>query len=184
MTLLASYTYSKAEGNADTRHYFYGDWDFYPWDWVNMYGYTMQHRPHRVKLNGFFNVKGDWNFGFDFYWLDKFRYNTYTDESTDPLIPPGTTYLAEPRGTREGNSIYNLDLQVSKGFRVGDRVRLVLIGSVLNTTSVEKPFDARDVCEDLAHGCYNSEFDEIVGIGEPVDWTDPRRYEVGFRIEF
>jgi hypothetical protein len=183
MTLLASYTYSKAEGNADTRHVFYGDWDSYPWDWTNMYGYTMQHRPHRVKLNGFFNVRGDWTFGFDFFWADKFRYNTLTSEE-GPGIPGGVTWLAEPRGTREGNTFYNLDLQISKGFRIADRVRVVLIGSVINATSAEKPFDANDICEDLDHGCYLDEIEDYVEIGDAIDWSDPRRYELGFRIEF
>jgi hypothetical protein len=182
MTLLASYTYSKAQGNADTRHYFNSDWDVYPWDWTNMYGYTMQHRPNRVKLNGFFNVKGDWTFGFDFFWADKFRYNTYTDESISPDTPPGTTWLLEPRGTREGNTYYNLDLQISKGFTLGG-VRLVLIGSVINATSVEKPIDASYVCEDV-NGCFSSEVDDLVDLGVALDWSDPRRYEVGFRVEF
>jgi len=61
---------------------------------------------------------------------------------------------------------------------------VVLIGSVINATSVEKPVDANDICEDLAHGCYSSEVEDIVPIGTPLDWSDPRRYEVGFRIEF
>ena len=24
----------------------------------------------------------------------------------------------------------------------------------------------------------------LVGIGDPIDWSNPRRYELGFRIEF
>ncbi len=180
MTLLASYTYSKSQGSADTRHYFNGDYDFYPWDWVNMYGYTQMHRPHRLKLNGFFNIKGDWTIGFDANWADSFRYNTLDDEF--PGAPPGTTVYAEPRGTREGNTNYNLDLQLSKGFNIAG-MRMVLIGSVLNVTSVERPLNATDVCEQV-HGCANPEGDGLVGLGEPIDWSNPRRYEVGFRIEF
>lgn len=180
MTLLASYTYSKSEGSADTRHYFNGDFDFYPWDYMNMYGYTQMHRPHRLKFNGFFNIKGDWTVGFDATWADKFRYNTLDDEF--PGAPPGTTVFAEPRGTREGNSNYNLDLQLSKGFNIGG-MRMVLIGSVLNATSVERPLNATDVCEQV-HGCANPEGDGLVGLGEAIDWSRPRRYEVGFRLEF
>jgi hypothetical protein len=180
MTLIASYTYSKSEGSADTRHYFYGDYDFYPWEWVNMYGYTQMHRPHRVKLNGFFNIKGDWTAGFDYFWADKFRYNTLDDDF--PGAPPGITVFAEPRGTREGNTSSVLNLQVSKGFTFGG-VRMVLIGSVLNALSEEKPRDANDICEQL-NGCANPEGDGLVNIGDPIDWRLPRRYEVGFRIEF
>ncbi len=181
MTLLASYTYSKSEGSADTRHYFNGDFDTYPWEWMNMYGYTMMHRPHRVKLNGFFMAKGDWTFGFDFLWQDKFRYNTLDNDF--PGAPPNTEVFAEPRGTREGNTNHNLDLQVSKGFTVGQQIRLVLIGSVLNATSTERPLNATDVCEQT-HGCADPEGDGQVAFGSPIDWSTPRRYEVGFRIEF
>jgi len=181
MTLLASYTYSKAKGSADTRHYFFGDYDFYPWDFMNMYGYTQMHRPHRVKLNGFFNVKGDWTFGFDFFWADKYRYNTLDNEF--PGAPPGTTVFAEARGTREGNANHNVDLQVSKGFTFGNNIRMVLIGSVLNATSTERPMNATDICEQT-HGCANPEGDGLVGLGDAIDWSRPRRYEVGFRIEF
>ena len=180
MTLMASYTYSKAEGSADTRHYFFGDYDFYPWDFMNMYGYTMMHRPHRLKFNGFFNIKGDWTVGFDATWFDKFRYNTLDDEF--PEAPPGTTVFAEPRGTREGNTNYNVDLQLSKGFNVAG-MRMVLIGSVLNVTSVERPLNATDVCEQT-HGCADPESDGLVGLGDAIDWSNPRRFEVGFRLEF
>jgi len=38
-----------------------------------MYGYTMYHRPHRMKLNGFFMFGADWTASFDFNWADKFR---------------------------------------------------------------------------------------------------------------
>lgn len=148
---------------------------------MNMYGYTQMHRPHRLKLNGFFNVKGDWTFGFDFFWADKFRYNTLDDEF--PGAPPGTTVFAEARGTREGNSNHNVDLQVSKGFTFGNNIRMVLIGSVLNATSTERPMNATDICEQT-HGCANPEGDGLVGLGNAIDWSNPRRYEVGFRIEF
>ena len=59
----------------------------------------------------------------------------------------------------------------------------MLIGSVLNATSTEQPLNATDVCEEV-QGCGNPEGDGTVGLGSPIDWSLPRRYEVGFRIEF
>jgi hypothetical protein len=53
-------------------------------------------------------------------------------------------------------------------------VRLVLIGSVYNVFSDERP---TEVCERVG-GCGEIE------MGEPTDWQTPRRYELGFRVEF
>ena len=104
----------------------------------------------------------------------------YDDEF--PGAPVGTTVLAEPRGNREANSTHNLDLQLMKGFNIGG-VRLVLVGSVLNATSVEEPKSLNDICED-ASGCANPEGEGLVDLGDPIDWSFPRRYELGVRIEF
>jgi hypothetical protein len=180
MTLIASYTYAHARGSADTRHYFWGDYDYYPWDYMNMYGYTMQQRRHRMKVNGFFLLPYDFTVGFDAWWSDKFHYNTLDDEY--PGAPAGTTVFAEPRGTRQANTNYQLDLQFSKGFAAGP-VRLELIATIINVLSTERPADADDICERV-HGCSDPEGDGLVDLGAAIEWQDPRRYEIGFRIEF
>jgi hypothetical protein len=179
-TGIASYTWSKTEGSADTRHYFQGDWDTYPWEWMNMYGYTMHHRPHRVKLNGYFLLPYDITIGFDAWWADTFRYSVLDDEY--PGAPAGIEVYAEPRGNREANSNYQIDLQFAKGLRVGP-MRLQLIATIINATSAERPRYSDDICE-YAHGCANPEGDGIVNLGDPIEWQNPRRYEVGFRVEF
>ena len=91
----------------------------------------------------------------------------------NPEIPGGVMFL-EPRGSRDAFSAYNLDLQLSKGFKIGNRVRLVAIGSVYNTFSTE---NGTAVCS-LVSGCGSFE------VGEALSWTLPRRYELGFRVEF
>ena len=72
---------------------------------------------HRFKLNGFFNIKGDWTIGFDGFWASPFTWSR-TKPRRRPGDPPATTLL-EPRGSREANSNYQLDLQLSKGFTIG-----------------------------------------------------------------
>ena len=83
------------------------------------------------------------------------------------------TYYLEPRGSREAFDAYNLDLQFSKGFTIS-QLRLVLIGSIYNTFSTEY---GTGVCNSPS-GCGQYE------MGDATTWTTPRRYEVGFRIEF
>ena len=86
---------------------------------------------------------------------------------------PYGSYFTEPRGSQEGASSAWLDLQISKGFRIGP-THLDLIVSVLNVLSKEQ---VTSVC-DMETGC-----GDFV-LGEPTDWDTPRRWEVGLRLTF
>jgi hypothetical protein len=144
---------------------------------MNLYGYLMNQVRHRVKVNGFVLLPWDLTVGFDAYWSSPFRYSVFADAGDFPdLIPPDYIVRWEERGSRKGNSTYQLDLQVSKGFAVGP-VRLQVIGTVINAFSTERPTSADDVCENYG-GCGSA------SLGQPFDWQTPRRYEVGFRLEF
>ncbi len=123
-------------------------------------------------MNGFFNLEGDWSFAFDGHWSSPFTWMPIEDVYDNPEIPYGIRAL-EPRGSREANSNYQLDLQVSKGFTIG-AMRLQLIASGLNALGSERP---TGVCWSIS-GC------DDIGMGEPRHWQIPRRYEAGFRLEF
>lgn len=172
LTLLASYTYSSSKGSLEYSQNQNGDVDVYPWHYDNIYGYLSDHRRHQVKLNGYVDLRGDWTVAFDGRWSSPFTWTPFEDFYDNPEIPYGVHFL-EPRGSREADTNHQLDLQVSKGFTPG-RTRLLLIGTVLNALGSEQP---TAVCESV-RGCGD------VAMGEPVNWQTPRRYEVGFRVEF
>jgi hypothetical protein len=178
LTLLASYTWSESEGNIEYTQNFGDDFNVYPWHFDNRYGYLSNHREHRVKLNGFVTVSGDWSIAFDAFWSSPFTWTPYEDPGDSPEIPYDRHYL-EPRGSRDANDLYQLDLQLTKCFTVGG-VRLALIGSVFNIVSSERP---TAVCAH-ASGCGVSEGGAPIEMGDPTDWQTPRRYELGFRVEF
>jgi hypothetical protein len=178
LTLLASYTYSHSRGSADSRHYFWGDWDRYPENWVNMYGYLNNQRRHRVKLNGFVLLPADLTIGVNAFWADDYRYAPYANSGDDPSIRGGERY-EEPWGNRKANDNHQIDIQISKGIALG-AVRLELIGTVHNLLSSEQPVD---VCWHIS-GCGNPEGEGIVPLGAPIDWQKPRSYELGLRVEF
>jgi hypothetical protein len=172
LTLLTSYTYSESKGSVEAGNYQGVEADLYPWHFENRYGFLSDHRLHRFKLNGFLSFKGDWTIGFDGRWSSGFRWTPQAYPNDIPDISWGS-YFVEPRGNREANDGYQLDLQLSKGFTAG-RVRIVLIGSVFNVFSSEQ---AVAVCQRVS-GC------GAIEMGEPIEWQIPRRYEVGFRVEF
>ncbi len=75
--------------------------------------------------------------------------------------------LSPARGSTFGSSTSSL----SKVFRVGS-VRLVPIVSIFNVTS-----------EEAVTGYTTDPFDPF-GYGTAESWQNPRRWEVGFRVEF
>jgi hypothetical protein len=178
LTLLASYTYSHSRGSADSAGYFESAWDYYPENWVNRYGYLNNQRRHRVKLNGFVLLPADFAIAINAFWADAFRYTPYATQGDDLTIRAGVRF-EEPRGNRTANDNHQIDIQVSKGFTLG-RVRLELIGSVYNLLSSEQPIW---VCGRVS-GCVNPEGEGLVPLGAPIDWQEPRSYELGLRVEF
>ena len=115
-----------------------------------------------------------WDFGIGFsgLWGSPFQW-TPVDQAVriDPAAW-GEIFL-EPRGSREGDSWSQLDVQLTKGFSLG-RTRLQLFGAVLNLFDSE---NATGVCE-LIRGCGEYE------LGDATEWQQPRRYELGMRVEF
>jgi len=177
LTLLASYTLSDSKGNQDSLGFDY-DWDLYPWHWENRYGYMDNHYRHDFRLNGYALLPYDFTIAFNAGWRSAFRWTPqlywYDDQSE---MPYGIEFT-EPRGSLEGADYPWLDLQFSKGFRIGP-TDLELIVSVLNVLSQET---VTWVCEEIT-GC-----GEIGGVpvelGDPVSWETPRSWEVGFRLTF
>ena len=171
--ILASYTYSKSKGSSEATWHASEDFDIYPYHWVNMYGYLADDRRHRVKVNGFVMLPYDVTVGVDAFWSSPFDWTPTATAATIPDIPYGDEFT-EPRGSRRANSNYQLDVQASKGFKVG-AANLELILVVYNLLNSER---VTDVC-DRVEGCGAG-----IAMGDPTSWQFPRRFEAGFRVEF
>jgi outer membrane receptor protein involved in Fe transport len=178
LTIRASYIYSESTGKT-------GDWygfDVYPWHFENRDGYLGDHRRHYLRIHGFVLLPYQFSIGFGASATSAFRWTPIADVVDAWLMPeiqeiqgmPNGAYFLEPRGSREGYSWNQLDLQFSKGFRLGSRTRLELILSVLNVFSTEHP---EWVCESIS-GCGDFE------LGDPISWQTPRSWELGVRFEF
>jgi hypothetical protein len=171
LTVLASYTLSDSKGNASFlgRQY---DFDYYPWHWENRYGYLDTHHRHDIKINGYALLPLDFTIAVNAGWRSAFRWTPQFNQHDIDGMPYGS-YFTEPRGSQEGASDTWLDLQFTKGFRIGP-TQLDLIVSVLNVLSRE---EVTWVCEEVT-GCGDFE------LGEAMDWNTPRAWEVGFRLTF
>ena len=169
MWLLASYTYAKSEGNLEYSQGGSTAYDFCPEHCVNRWGYLADDRRHRVKVNGYFTLPLNLTLGVDAFWSSPFAY-TKVQDAEGPGY--GTEYL-EPRGKFRASSNSQIDLSLTYRLNLGN-VGVELIGSVLNVLDTEQ---VTGICGD-ANGCLDYEF------GQDDYWQTPRRFEVGFRIEF
>lgn len=112
----ANYTYSENKGTIGHTQGNVTDFDYYPDNFVNRYGYLENHRLNQFKINGFWTLPLRFALGFDFLYQSGFPW-TPTDSLVD--WPPA---FVEPRGSREGDSYQQLNLQLSKGFELGLRI--------------------------------------------------------------
>lgn len=165
--LRAFYTYSETKGNVEYTQNAGTDADVFPVHFVNRFGYLSTDRRHVANVTGFVRLPLDFGLGFDGRFLSAFPYDL-----TRVAEPYGEEFLA-PRGSFRANDNYQLDLQLTKDFKLGD-YRLQVIASVLNALDSERPLA---VCE-RSEGCGNAEH------GDPLVFQRPRAYEAGIRFTF
>ena len=168
--ILASYTYAKSKGNLEYTQGGNTDFDYYPDHFVNRYGYLADDRRHRVKINGFAILPYEIILGADAFWSSPFNYDR---RGAAENAGYGFTYL-DPRGDHRGSSTYQLDLSLSKGFKIGP-ADVQLIATVYNLLNTEL-VSARCNYDEGCGGDY--------AWGSATGYQNPRRYEAGFRIEF
>lgn len=163
----ASYVYSKSRGSVEYDQNAGPDFDIFPALFVNRYGYLSDDRRHRVRLDGYLRLPLDFSLGIQSDYTSPFPYSKTTPAIYD------VQYLA-PRGSFRGNSTYNVNLEIRKGFPIGP-VRSELIASVFNLLGTEQ---VTGVCGS-ALGCGGS-----FPFGVASDFAQPRHYEVGLRLVF
>ncbi|HVN30718.1 MAG TPA: TonB-dependent receptor [Thermoanaerobaculaceae bacterium] len=173
--VLASYTYSKSQGSVEYTQNAGPDFDIYPSYYQNRYGYLSDDRRHRVKLNGYVLLPYDFTIGANAFWSSAFAWTPQSPGAYGSISYP---QFDEPRGSRRANANYQLDLQVSKGFKIGP-LKTSIIATILNVLNTERP---TDVCE-AVDGCTATDGTNSIQ-GAPIAWQQPRAFEAGFRIEF
>jgi hypothetical protein len=171
------------------------EYDMFPTNFLNLDGDLEDDHRHHVKLNGYFLLPYDFAVGVAAFYRSAPPLPVYTScrrllnptsggreelerlgihyEETKAYCqsPSSGLYVLEPIGSRRAEDLWQLDLELSKAFTFG-RTNLRALVTVLNVFSEEAedawtwdPFDSR-------------------GWGVPTGWQQPRRYEVGFRVEF
>jgi hypothetical protein len=159
--LAASYNWSKSRGNVEYTQSLGTDFDL-PVLSENRYGYLSDDVRHAVKLNGYYDLPLQFQFGF------AYNYNSGAPWTTvRSAIPYGQKFL-EPRGSQRFPDIHQLDLDFRKGFNIGPTT-LKAVLSVINV------FDTEIVT------AVNNNLGQN---GQAIGWQTPRRYEIGAAYQF
>ena len=167
----ASYVYSKSRGSTDagSTQYIGADFDVYPYNFVNMYGYLGDDARNRIKVNASYRIPYiETDFGVAYTYRSGFAYN---DTRSDPY---GGTEFVLPRGTSRGPIAHNFDLQLEKTFNIGFPTNVSsvsVVGSVFNLLSRENVTSIGGTTTSTTYK-------------QPLSYSRPRSYELGFRIDF
>jgi hypothetical protein len=216
-----------------------GDANWFPLNFYNIDGTLTANRDHRIKLNGYLLLPHRWTIGYHGVWSSPghqtlwstcsafmdapFRRSTADQMAALGIDPATMAYCTtpdgvdlgryginhSPRGALEMKSVWQLDLQLSKGFRIGG-TELEGILTVYNLFGQEwdESFNStaflQETSQDPATGeisglvyqdddpsapYYDAYYGAdgspvLVPIGAARTWWDPRRYEIGIRLEF
>ena len=208
---LVSYTWSESKGSVEYTQNAGADFDEHPAHFANRYGYLTDDARHRFKASGFVTAPFGTTLGVDYIYRSGVPDNVTASLTGAPGQPAsGGTLFIIPRGERRLPSAQQLDLQLVHELTLG-RLTVGLIGSVFNVFSTETVTDlgssigAYSACttgtvvdaNDAVQGdCVaNPLFGQLAGapaalrvtsstFNQPLDWQQPRRYEVGVRFEF
>jgi carboxypeptidase family protein len=141
--------------------------------WNFRYGDLRGDRRHQVKVYGYYELPWKARTGaFAIYqsgqpWevWDVELYRALTSSTSD------VSRFAEPAGSRRTESHYQLDLNYTQDFPLGDRYNLQLRGDLFNVTDNQTPYNIQS----QRH---------LAGFGRPRSAFDPRRLQLAVRFEF
>jgi outer membrane receptor protein involved in Fe transport len=166
----ASYVYSKSRGSIDSGvgQYAGFDFDLFPDNFVNRYGYLDDDARHRVKIFGVYQIPWiETRLGVNYFYRTGLPYTVVDQDSFGSL-----QLFTEPRGSHRTPVLHSLDVSLEKEIRIFRELSATVIGQVRNVLNDEVPLTF-----------FNSVTSPTT-LNTPATYTLPRNYQIGFRLDF
>jgi len=130
-------------------------------------------RPHMFKLYGTQTL--NWDASVGFYTIfqsgqpwEQWSYEPYVDLTGSTS---DTSRYAEEAGSRRTDSHWQLDLNYTQNFRLGEKIRFQIVADLFNVFNEQTGYN-------IDSKVHNAAF------GDPRDYWDPRRLQVAARLIF
>ena len=189
LTLNASYTYSKSKGSQEYNQNSGTDFDVYPAHYDNRYGYLSDHRANRFKLNGFFTIKGDWTIGFDGFYSSAFTWQPTANSGNDgedlrrrPFRTTSVERYLLRRAARQPRGQLELPARPPALQGLHGRQRGSARADRLGLQRFSSPRRSPRCASRSTAAPTPTATSPTPAV--PTNWQTPRRYELGFRVEF
>jgi len=166
-SLSASYTLSKAMSNLVSGSIF-GSTPTNPFDLSQDYGPDATDIRHNLVVNGMYTFPLDFQVAGIVVARSAWPWSPWTSEN-----PTGVAYPPRPapKNSKRGDSEKNVDLRVTKVFKLGEHVRASFFWEMFNAFNTLNFNGIDSELESTSYGLYNSA-------------ADMRRQQLGFRIDF
>ncbi len=141
--------------------------------WDNKYGYLRGDRRNQVKIYGFYQLPWDATTGGFFIYQDGQPWEAWNVEVYRDLTGSSsdTNRYAEPAGNRRTDEHWQLDLNYTQNFRIGERFNVQLRGDVFNVFDEQTGYNIQNKVNEA-------------NFGVPRTYFNPRRLQLAVRFEF
>jgi hypothetical protein len=163
LQFLASYTYALKNDAWGVTWRDIGQFTFSNPELVDPLRYGRTHGPHRVKMFGSYRMPWRTVIGTSASWYSG---NVYT--ATEPGLY-GSLFIEE-RGSSDVGANWEADLYVEQPFALGP-VEMAVYANVFNA------FDNQQVTGRVGNSA-------LATFRDPAGWQSPRRFELGFKVDF
>ena len=177
--LLASYTWSESRSNtvAGPMWYMFDNADYFPVGFHNRYGFSPDHRRHRLKLNGYVLLPAEWTVGFDAFFSSEGHQDVWANcgdldsavgsingqeqlegLGIDPevidycysggLLEDQRLFLT-PRGDYQTKATWQVGVQVARTFHIGgaDLTAILTVHNLFDR-ELDRTFNTQAVLQD------------------------------------
>lgn len=141
--------------------------------WNMKYGDLHGDRRHQLKLFGYYLLPWDASAGAYAVYQSGQPWEAWDVEVYRALTTStsNTIRFAEPAGSRRSPAHYQIDLNYTQNFKLGDRFGIRVRGDVFNVLDKQTGYAYQPVVSSAS-------------FGQPTDYFDPRRFQLSVTFEF
>jgi hypothetical protein len=141
--------------------------------WDKKYGNLHGDRRHQVKIYGFHQLPWNATAGAFAIYQSGQPWESWNVEANRAITTSlsNTIRVSEQAGTHTSDDHYQVDVNYTQNFDLGERFEFALVGDLFNITDEQTGYAIQPVVS-------------VASYGEPTEYFDPRRFRLTARFRF